>query len=276
LTAAYDRARQLGDLRDLDAALLLFDRTPADSIAAEDRTSLQAIRQWREAERQRQQRLLDVQGSAPKGARIDVASEAGVLVATVQVEGAQVAAGASDNWAFNGRTVEFTGAGSAKFEGMISSRLELGSGLPAAARRVDCSIDLVLPPSTIGQRSYVFDFRGVAVLLLVTADDKVRAAVVDGDPRAEDAVHSASLRALTAALDNGIHGRVIAGAVHRLQVRIDANANRSRGAARILFDQAELCLDEDVVLDPMRPPNLTIYPLQAMQLRAVQFAARGF
>ncbi len=260
----------------MDAALLLFDRSPADSIAAEDRTNLQAIRQWREAERQRQQRLLDVQGGAPKGARIDVASEAGVLVATVQVEGAQIAAGASDNWAFNGRTVEFTGGGNAKWEGMVSGRLELGSGLPAAARRVDVAIDLVLPPSSVGQRSYVFDFRGVAVLLLVTADDKVRAAVIDGDPRQEEPVHAASLRALTAALDNGAHGRVIPGAVHRLQIRVDANANRTRGAARILLDQSELCLDEDVALDPMRPPNLTIYPMQALQLRAVQFAARGF
>jgi hypothetical protein len=194
----------------------------------------------------------------------------------VQVAGAQVAAGASDSWAIHDQTVEFTGSGSARMESMVAGRLELGSGLPAAARRVDCSIDLILPPPSRGNRSYVFDFRGVPVLLLVTADDKVRAAVVEGDPLKEEAVHAASLRALTAALENGAHGRVIPGAVHRLHLRIDAAANRTRGAARILLDQTELCLDEDVALDPMRAPNLTIYPMQALQLRAVQFVARGF
>jgi len=40
-------------------------------------------------------------------------------------------------------------------------------------------------------------------------------------------------------------------------------------------DPYELCRDEQVEIDAARLPNLTIYPLQVMHLRAVEFLGHG-
>src|SRR5262249_25372951 len=171
---AFARAKASHDhgLRDLDDALaVLGDRLP-QAASAEDRAHLSGIREWRDAERNRQHTRDLVRSGAPKGARVETAPDSPDRV-TVTLEGEQLQALATDSWALNRETglLEFRGVPAQRCDEMVRGRLgDIGSGLPATVLRSTCDLELVLPPASRGQRLYVFDFRGVGFLLLITAD----------------------------------------------------------------------------------------------------------
>jgi len=301
---AFARAKASHDhgLRDLDDALAVFaDRLP-QAATAEDRVHLSGIREWRDAERNRQRTRDLVRSGAPKGARVETATDGTDI--TVTLEGEQLQALATDSWALDRETglLEFRGVAAQRCDEMVRGRLgDIGSGLPATVLRSSCELELVLPPASRGQRLYVFDFRGVGFLLLITADDFARAVTIEGDPRKEEAVHAAVARALGAPLErelrspapgDDLRARVVPGARHRVKLTVDVSPGRKEGSrnavARLAIDAKkqeddkkqerdpnEICRDEQVEVDPQRLPNLVIYPLQAMQLRAVKFEGRG-
>jgi serine/threonine protein kinase len=302
---AFTRAKTSQDhgLRDLDAALAVFgDRLP-QAATAEDRAHLSGIREWRDAERNRQHTRDLVRSGAPKGARVETSPDGADIKATVMLEGEQLQALATDSWTLNHETglLEFPGVAAQRCDEMVRGRLgDIGSGLPATVLRSTCEIELVLPPASRGQRLYVFDFRGVGFLLLITADNFARAVTIEGDPRKEEAVHAAAARVLGAPIERELRSlapgddpraRVVPGALHRVWLTLDLSpGGRESGphnaVAKVLLDPKVerggrivdgdvLCKDMQVEVDPARLPNLVIYPLQAMQLRAVVFVGSG-
>ncbi|HZT55156.1 MAG TPA: hypothetical protein VFA35_02950, partial [Burkholderiaceae bacterium] len=304
---AYARARKSHDhdLHDLDDALAVFSDRLLQAATAEDRAHLSEMREWRDAEHNRQRTRDLVRSGAPKGARVDTTANGTDM--TVRLEGEQLQAIATDSWVLNRDTglLEFRGVAAQRADEMVRGRLgDVGSGLPATVLRSTCTIDLVLPPASRGQRLYVFDYRGVGFLLLITADDFARAVTIEGDPRKEEAVHAAVARILGAPIDRELQllhpalgapvadprARVVPSAVHRVELSVDVSPARRDGAlrnavARLRFDAPagsdvhpdpyELCRDEQVEIDAARLPNLTIYPLQVMHLRAVEFLGHG-
>jgi hypothetical protein len=306
---AYARARKSKDhdLHDLDDALAVFSDRLLQAATADDRARLSDVREWRDVEHNRQRTRDLVRSGAPKGARVDITANGTDM--TVRLEGEQLQALATDSWVLNRDTglLEFRGVAAQHADEMVRGRLgSVVSGLEATVLRSTCTIDMVLPPASRGQRLYVFDYRGVGFLLLITADDYARAVTIEGDPRKEEAVHAAVARILGAPIDRELQllhpapgapvadprARVVPSAVHRVELSVDVSPARRDGGlrnavARLRFDPAPgsdepgrpdpsvLCRDEQVEIDAARLPNLTIYPLQVMHLRAVEFLGHG-
>ncbi|MCY2956203.1 MAG: serine/threonine-protein kinase [Planctomycetota bacterium] len=272
-----------GALPELEAALRAFENPRfKDSQTEADRARIKVMKDWCGSERTRMQEQNGLRDRAPKGATVELTpvtrKDATHYSASVRIAGQPLLAGATDSWVWNkaAAAVECASVISAQVADMVRCRLEIRSGIPDRVLAVECAINLALPPNVVGSRQYVFEVRGVFVLMLVTADDNVRAVTIKGDPKSEAAVHEASLRVQELAMDSRVHAHVLPNVEHQLRLSISASPNRTRATAQVFFDNVELCKDAAVSLDPQQAWNFTAYPLQRMSLRAIQFTAHDY
>lgn len=278
LQEALVRAKEPGGLlHGLENAIVSFE----SRISENDRTEhelrqLRAAKVWHRLALRRADIYDDISFGSPPGAvvRVGIDEDQSEITAEMTVTAGQLERGATEGWQLQNGMLEFAG-GDRPWSELNLQRLDCDTGLPIGGSRkirTVLQIDVVLPPASVEQRFYIVEFRGVAVLLALSQDNAVHAALVKGDPRRQE--HSA--RAYEAAM-NGVLERskaiAVPGAIHRLTIDITASTGRARAAVKVGFEGREL-IDQQHDIDSQAAANLVIYPRQEMRLQGL--TVRGF
>src|SRR5688572_33061607 len=133
-----------------------------------------------------------------------------------------------------------------------------------------------MPPTSVGGRLWVFEFRGIAVVLVIGANDTVHAALIEGDLRREEIVQRAFVRAMSGVMAP-TKAVAVPGGVHRLTMEVAANSStRTRSWVRVVFEGVELVPRERRALDPQRAPTFAIHPQQDLAVHRVVVRGEGF
>ncbi|MBX3464856.1 MAG: serine/threonine protein kinase [Planctomycetes bacterium] len=271
LLAAVRRAREMaadnGSLTELEAAILSFQtRVPNAELADSERQEVRSAVAWLQQERRRRNLVAELLANAPPGAQSRVAVVGDQLEAEVALPGPALLHGAAaEGWRARADAAEFAG-GAVAWRDLPLQALRCRSGLDGTATRAVLDLDLVLPAAGVGRRLYVIEFRGIAVLLAITADDAAYAALVHGDPLREDLAQRAFQRALLGALQPA-RCLVLPGAVHQLRLDVAASTTRRRATVRVELDGAVLVAGELHDLQPQLGLDATLYARQEIAVR---------
>ena len=236
-------------------------------------SELRASSNWLHLERRRRQLLGELRSVVPAGAEAEVVVVGDKLGARVVVGGAVLHRDAAEGWALQDGQEEFVG-GDRPWRDLPLQVLRCSTGMDGRAEVARAAVDLVLPGAAVGRRHYVLAFRGIAVMLVVTADDKVHAALVDGDPLREDLAQRAFERALLGALLPP-HASVVPGAVHRLSVDVRVSPTRRRAPVTVDLDGQVLIDRELHDLAPQQPLDVVLYPRQEVAVPRIAVQASG-
>ncbi|HEU4418194.1 MAG TPA: hypothetical protein VFT55_04605, partial [Planctomycetota bacterium] len=285
LKAARENATKSDEhLRALEQAIMnCRSRVPETARSGPQDAELRKAEARFALARQRRDVEAEVLASAPKQAKVDVSIAAEdtarvdtqgreVIVAEVILAGPVLHHDASDGWHPRDGMIEFAG-GDRPWREAVSQRLKCSSGIePRATRmRMQVEVDAVLPPSTVGRRLYVFEFRGVPLVLVVTANDAVHGALVEGSAVDPEPVQRAFQRALLSPPASRV---ALPGAAHRLRLDLEPEWGRRRANVKVHFDGAEL-LSATHDLDPQAPAAFVLYPQQEIAVSRVAVKARG-
>mgnify|MGYP001354296011 CR=1 FL=1 len=274
LRRAREAAADAGALNELEAAILTFQsRVPELDLGERERQELRAAKAWLELERRRLAVLTDLRSEAPRDAEARVVAVEGNLDAEVAVTGAALQRGAADGWQTRDGAVEFAG-GERPWRELPQQALRVATGLDGTADRSAAEIDLVLPPGSVGRRAYLIEFRGIPVFVVVAGNDVAYAAVIEGDPRREDAAQRAFAQAMQGALQPA-RAVVVPGAVHRLRIDVHASSTRRRATVSVDLDGAVLIDRELHELQPQHPLDVSLQPQQEVAVRRVAVRAFG-
>jgi hypothetical protein len=271
LQEALQRARQQRVTRELEAALATWRAGFGADASAPEAATAKAATEFLQREHLRQQRLLELRQSVPAAALVDVVDDGTALSAEVTLP-PQALRGAGEGWQLHAGRLEYACA-APLWSDVDRRRLDVDAGLGAGALRTAVTLDVVLPPGDRGPRLYVLEFRGIGCALVATRDDRVYAAMLEGDGPRAAVVDAAVRRALGQALDRRRTApRLLPGAAHRIVFAIDAAPSRRIATASVQFDGVDLCR-ETVDVAAARPPVLALYPLQDVAVERVQLRA---
>lgn len=256
----------------LESALLACAErlSPASRSPAED-AELREAEALRRLLRRRRDLLGELKSAAPDEASVELHLQGTDLSAEVDFGPAALYRDAA-GWLLRDEAVQFVGA-SRPWNELALQRLRCSPGFGAEVARTRVVVDLVLPPASVGRRFYLFEHRGVGVLLFLGADDGVHLELVEGDVRKEEHVQRTFQRAVVDALGQK-RTLMVPGAVHRLVIEVVASTSRDRGSVKVSFEGLEIG-GPGVVLDPGRAPALTIHPQQEIAVRRVRLSATG-
>jgi hypothetical protein len=266
------QAQQRGDPRELEALILTCaSRFGETSLTDAERAVLRRAESQVRLLRRHRELHAGLLRTAPGGAAIEVEVRNGDLRAQVEVPARLLQRTAGEGWSLRGDLLEFAGGGRPWSDVAARSGLECAVGFDAVAERVGADLDLVLPPAAGGRRLYVVDFRSAGVVVVLSGDNRVHAALVDGDPAREEPVQRAFQRAMLGVLAQ-TKGVAIPGAVHRLSIDVVTSPARETGLVRVSLDGVEL-LSERAKLVPQREPTVRLHALQEISVRGI--AVRG-
>ncbi|MFY9343527.1 MAG: protein kinase [Planctomycetota bacterium] len=272
--SAVAAASRGGVLDDLAQALFAAsnhvpdqERTPAEA------KELRRAESWLQLERRRRTLAAELLKSAPDGAAVAVRIDGETLAADVELPAKALQRDAAEGWHVQGDTIEFADGGRPWSEHALKM-LRGDPGLAATVGRTSLLVDLLLPGPAVGRRFWVFEFRGVAVVLVLAGNDTVHAALVDGDLKVEANVAAAFVRALSGVMEPA---RVVAvpGGVHRLAIEVAADTQRTHAAVRVLFEGHELVPRERRALDPDREPTFAVHPQQDLVVQRIIVRGEG-
>jgi hypothetical protein len=274
LRTARESAARTGSLNELEAAILTCQtRLSAADMSDAERAELRSATTWLQLERRRRELAAELERSVPTGAQATVRVLESDLVAEVMVDAGALHRGAAESWQLRGDSLEFAG-GDRPWGDLPLLQLRCDPGLPPAAPRWTATLEFVLPPATVGRRTYVVEFRGIAVLLTVAANDLVYAALVDGDPLREDAAQRAFQRAILGALVPA-RAMVVPGAVHLLTIDVTTSSSRNRAAVEVAFEGAVLAREVAREVDPRQAPTVVVYPHQDVAVKRLSVRGAG-
>ncbi|MGE3171119.1 MAG: protein kinase [Planctomycetota bacterium] len=271
LREAFERARAQDQTRELESALATWRAGfAAEASLPETQLATEAGR-WLTREKARQVRLQELQRQVPEDARVVLHDDGTELLAEVTLPPSALR-GAGEGWQLRGGRLEFACTAPVLAD-VDRRRLEVDAGLATASRQVAAEVDLAMPIATHGERVYVLEFRGVACAVVASADDRVYAAMVQGESLRTQSVQAALRRALVARLDPRHRAPLLLpGAIHRLALVVDVPPQRRSGTARVMLDGEVLC-QELVQIEPSRLPTMVLYPLQDVTIDRVRLRA---
>lgn len=273
LREAHESALRGGDLHELEAAI----QTCVLRVAEDQRTDAERLGlRTAQVSLELLRRVGDVRGelekSVPAGASVVVEANSGAVVGTVTVPSAALLRGAAEGWQPRGELLEFAGA-TRPWPELRQQQLQLATGLDGAAARTTVQVDLVLPPPTVGTRFYLFEFRGVAVALVLGGNDAVHASVLDGDLRKEEWAQKSFLDAIGGLL-TAPRAFAVPGGVHRLVIDIATPQRGRQALIKVLFEGVELAARQRAI-DPTKPANLVVVPRQELAVQQVVVRGSG-
>lgn len=270
LRTARDGAQKTLDVAELESALLACtERMPTASRSPSEDAELREAEALRRLLRRRRDLAAELARAAPPEAKADITVQGGELAAEVEFGPAALHRDAA-GWQLRDDAVVFVGSGRPWNEVALQT-LSGAPGFGAEVGRTRLVVEFVLPAAAVGRRWYVFEHRGIGCLLFVGADNRVQLEPIDGDPRREENVQRAFLRAVASALGPG---RVLAvpGGVHRLVFDVATSSSRDRATVRIAFEGHEVAA-VGVPTDPQRAPTFAILPQQEIAVRRVRASA---
>lgn len=275
---ALAKARQSLRLRELESAIVSFELRVKDNDRTElERRELRQAKTWLKLARRRADVQNDIAAEWASGAdiQVDVDEAEREIAATLTVRGEQLMRGAFDGWELqNGRLTFVTGA--RPWSEVHLQRLECDTGLPVRSSgrtRTALELDFVLPSPAVEPRFYIVQFRGIAIALVLTRDNAVHAAFLEGDPRRQEHAKKAFERAMRGVLDR-VRAVAVPGAVHRLTIDVTASWGRTQATVSVRFEGRELMRGQRR-LDPESEALMVLYPRQELQVERLRVRGRG-
>ena len=262
---------QGGSPRELTRALLRLEGRAQDELTAAQARVLREARARRDLALRRANALADLQSASPRGARAAVEIEDGALVASVTMRADALRGGAGEGWQRRDDVVEFAG-GPRPFAEQPQLALRGDPGLRAAARRTRLEVECTFPRSTVGDRSYLLAFDGVALMLVLAANDSVQVELIAGDPLDEPRARRAFVKALAGAFGPA-RATAIPGALHRLTVDV-VQVAPSQANVKVAFEGKEL-VRQLIGFDPKAQATFALHPRQEIAVREVTARAFG-
>jgi tRNA A-37 threonylcarbamoyl transferase component Bud32 len=266
LQSVFDDARSSRRSGDLKAECSAFRSRFGTELRDDERRLVSAAEAFVRRQDEFEALRLELVAGSPPDAEIGVDGDAASTRLHVFAAGKALRPLMPKGWTMTATDAEFR----PNAEPLLQRRLEGAFGLPATLTDLTCTWELVLPADRDGERTYVFDLRGVVVVITITADDCVLAAVSTGqEPLRDDALRAAVQRACRDALKGGGKApRCIPGATHQFSIAIEAPAGLSRCRIKAMFEGKPL-LSETRALETRRPPTATLYPLGGLLVRSI-------
>ncbi|MEC7584740.1 MAG: serine/threonine-protein kinase, partial [Planctomycetota bacterium] len=273
LHEAWERARGGAMPRELRAALAQWKARFAADASPAEQDAQAYIEAWLDRADHRLAKLKQLEQRAPSGAKVDLTDDGEQLHAEVLLGATELQRGAADGWEIRGGLLEFAG-GVQSVADMKRRALRVNAGLPSAVGRSRLRLVAALPSSDHGERIYVLTFRGVSMVLVADAGDRVCAAVVRGNPQRRDRLHAAVRQALLRSINDDASetGLLLAGALQRITIQVDPVPVGARARVQLLFERRVLC-DELVSLNRSDAPDFELYPLQDLAVNRVEVGA---
>ena len=273
LHEAWDRARDGTAPRELRAALAQWKARFSTDASAAERDAQTYIEAWLDRTDYRLAELRRLEQRVPTGAKVRLTDDGEQLHAEVLLQAAELQRGAADGWELRGGRLEFAG-GVQSIADMEHRGLTVDAGLPAATGRSRVQLDAALPSSDHGERIYVLTFRGISMVVVADASDRVCGAVVRGNPQRRDRLHAAVRQALLHSIneEESQAGLLLAGASQRITIQVDPVPVGARARVQLLFERQVLC-DELVPLNRSQAPDFELYPLQDLAVSRVEVGA---
>jgi tRNA A-37 threonylcarbamoyl transferase component Bud32 len=273
LRGAREAAAKGGPLAELDNAIAMVDHgVPEAERSREEDDELRGAKTWLRTARRGEQLEQQLQRAAPRDAEIEVVANGAELVAQVALPAAALHGFARD-WQLRGRALEFAGGGRPWAE-LEQQMLQGSAGIEPGAARTSLAIDVVFPPTAVGRRFYVVEFRGIACVVVLGANDTVHAALLDGDLRREENVQKAFAQAVDG-VRAPARAMVVPGGVHRLSLELATSPHGQAAMVRVLFDGAELLPLTRRDLDVRKPVTFALHPQQDVAVTRVTVRAEG-
>ncbi|MBL8750271.1 MAG: serine/threonine protein kinase [Planctomycetes bacterium] len=274
LTRAREGAARSGDLAEVEAALLACEtRVPVAEWTDLERGEVRTTRRWLVLERRRRAVQAELVGGSPRGAAVSVGIANDEIAAEVAMPATVLRSGAGEGWSARGGALEFAG-GDRPWSELSLQALRCNTGIQPSVQRSTLQVDFVVPPATIGRRFYVVEFRGIAVLLWIAANDCLFCTVVDGDLRREDLAQRAFLHVAQEAFGS-TRNIVVPGAVHRLVIDVLPSATRRRAAVKVTLEGTNV-FDESREVDPQAPIAVAFHARQEIAVHRFVVRAIGF
>jgi hypothetical protein len=246
-------------------------RVVRDELLPGERQLLLEAKGWLALERRRREAFERIGAAVPRGAEVVVDAVEGELAATVALDAASMQPDAADGWQLQeGGVLEFAG-GVRPWSEIETQQLRSATGIDSSARSARIEFDVAFPPASVGRRAYVFEYRGIAVLLALTGGDGVHAAVVDGEARRPEVVQRAFERAIHEALGPARAVAVPRG-VHRIGLAIQVSRSQPRANVVVTIDGVELA-QANVPFDGRAATAVAVLPLQEMWVHRVTVRA---
>lgn len=267
---AYTAAAEGGPLEGMSSALVALDASGA-GLDQGQQALVAELRAWLASEEQRRQLLGRIRDAAPPFAECGVEREEGSqrLRATVLVPAAGLAARAGADWQLQG-TGDESMLVLSKSGDPVAQRLETQLSVLETADAVRAVLELLSGVEGATQH-WLFSLRGQSVLLAVDATGAVRAAAARNlDPNNREAVAALLFRAL----ESGLQGVWVPGALHRVELVVRGAAGRTRGNVELRFEGTVLC-STPVDLDRARASMFAVHPFSPLTVHSVEIVADG-
>lgn len=275
LLAMLERAmvdvEQGGSPRELTRALLRVESRPLGDLTGRQLRLLRDARRRRDLALRRANMLADLRAEVPSDVRADVRVNDGGLVAQLQFSAVALLSGAGDGWELRNEQLEF-GGGARPFIELPQLALRAAPGDVPLGKHTRLELELSFPGPEVGDRSYLLQFDGVRVIVVLAANDSVQIELIEGATMDEARARRAYSKALTGAFAPA-RATVVPQTLHRLSVDvIQLTPNQANVA--VSFEGKEM-LRQLCEFDAKTPPSFCLYPKQEVSVRAASLWAFG-
>jgi serine/threonine protein kinase len=271
LETALRDVDQGGSASQLRRALMRFDSVPLLQMSGRQETMLRRARQRHKLAQREGSLLRDLRSEMPRGATATVAAQDGALVASVTMPADVLRGGAKEGWQLHGEELEFAGGGRPFAEQPLLA-LRAEPGMRALGKHTRAEIELTFPQPAVGDRSYMIEFDGVQLIVVLAANDSVQVELIDGPALEEERARRAFAKALSGAFAPA-KATAIPGALHRITIDVLQSAP-TQAMVKVNFEGKEL-LSRRYLFDAKLPPSFALHPLQEVSVRELTVRAYG-
>lgn len=271
LARALQGVEQGGSQRELTRALLRLENRPLGALTGAQERTLRRARQRRDLALREANLLSDLRADAPRGARVAVRVEDGGLAASVAWSAADLQPGAGEGWQLRRDVIEFAGA-ARPFDEQPQLALRGDPGVAFGSKHARLDLEWTFPKPAVGDRSYLLDFDGVSLVVVLAANDSVHVELIDGDALDEERARRAYASALTGAFAPA-RATAVPGALHRMTIDV-VQVAPTQANVKVSFEGEEL-LRRLHRFDAKRRASFALHPRQEVSVRAAAVTIFG-
>ena len=271
LEQAMSEVEQGGSPRELTRALLRIESRPRGDLTGRQARLLREARRRRDLALRRANMLADLRAEIAADVRADVRIDDDELVALLRFSAAALQGGAGDGWLLRNDQLEF-GGGVRPFTELPQWALRAAPGDARLGKHTRLELELSFPDPQVGDRSYLIQFDGVSLVVVLAANDSVQVELLDGATLDEARARRAYSKALTGAFAPA-RATVVPAALHRLSVDV-VQLTPNQANVVVAFEGKEM-LRRLYEFDAKTRPAFCLYPMQEVSVRAASLWAFG-
>ena len=167
--------------------------------------------------------------------------------------------------------IEFAGA-ARPFDEQPQLALRGDHGVAFGSKHARLDLEWTFPKPAVGDRSYLLDFDGVSLVVVLAANDSVHVELIDGDALDEERARRAYASALTGAFAPA-RATAVPGALHRMTIDV-VQVAPTQANVKVSFEGEEL-LRRLHRFDAKRRASFALHPRQEVSVRAAAVTIFG-